>query len=193
MSIDALREDLVLDADLPGARLRLHSTWGLFSPREVDAGSRLLLEHLDVREDERALDLGCGYGPLGLAIARRAPTGRVHLVDRDFVAVDYARENARRNALDNVEVYLSNGFGAVAPDLALSLVVSNLPAKVGNELFRLLFHDARARMVPGARIVVVTINGLRDFVKREFTGTFGNCRKLKQGKSYTVSMAVREG
>ena len=193
MSIDALREDLVLDADLPGARLRLHSTWGLFSPREVDAGSRLLLEHLDVREDERALDLGCGYGPLGLAIARQAPAGQVHLVDRDFVAIDYARENARRNALDNVEVYLSNGFGAVAPDLALSLVVSNLPAKVGNELFRLLFHDAHARMVPGARIVVVTINGLRDFVKREFTSTFGNCRKLKQGKSYTVSMAVREG
>lgn len=193
MSIDALREDLVLDADLPGARLRLHSTWGLFSPREVDAGSRLLLEHLNVREDECALDLGCGYGPLGLAIARQAPLGRVHLVDRDFVAIDYARENARRNALDNVEVYLSNGFGAVAPDLALSLVVSNLPAKVGNELFRLLFHDAHARMVPGARIVVVTINGLRDFVKREFTSTFGNCRKLKQGKSYTVSMAVREG
>ena len=193
MSIDDLRADLVLDADLPGARLRLHSTWGLFSPREVDAGSRLLLEHLEVREDDTALDLGCGYGPLGLAVARRAPRGRVHLVDRDFVAIDYARANARRNGLDNVEVYLSNGFDAVAPDVALSLVVSNLPAKVGNELFRLLFHDAHARMLPGARIVVVTINGLRDFVKREFRATFGNYAKLKQGPGYTVSMAVREG
>ena len=189
--IDRLREDLVLDADLPGARLRLHTTWGLFSPREVDAGSRLLLEHLDVRADEVALDLGCGYGPLGLAIARQAPAGRVQLVDRDFVAVDYARANARRNALDNVEVYLSNGFGAVAPGRTLSLVVSNLPAKVGNELFRLLFHDAHARMLPGARIVVVTINGLRDFVKREFRATFGNYAKLKQGPGYTVSAALR--
>jgi len=192
MSIDELRRDRVLDAELPGASLTLHTTWGLFSPRAVDEGSRLLLEHLDVGTDEVALDLGCGYGPLGLTIARQAPNGRVHLVDRDFVAVDYARENARRNALDNVEVYLSNGFDAVAPDLSLTLVVSNLPAKVGNELFRLLFHDAHARMVPGARLVVVTINGLREFVKREFTATFGNCRKLKQGRSYTVSMAVRE-
>ena len=192
MSIDDLRRDQVIDAELPGARLRLHATWGLFSPRAVDTGSRLLLEHLDVREDEIALDLGCGYGPLGLAIARQASSGRVHLVDRDFVAVDYARENAARNGLGNVEAYLSNGFDAVAADLPLTLVVSNLPAKVGNELFRLLFHDAHARMVPGARIVVVTINGLREFVKREFTTTFGNCRKLKQGKSYTVSMAVRE-
>ena len=193
--IDALRRDRVIEAELPGLPgrpLRLHATWGLFSPRAIDAGSRLLLEHLDVREDELALDLGCGYGPLGLAIARRAPAGRVHLVDRDFVAVDYARANAARNGLDNVEVYLSNGFDAVAPELPLTLVVSNLPAKVGNELFRLLFHDAHARMVPGARIVVVTINGLRDFVKREFVATFGNHEKLKQGKSYTVSAAVRE-
>lgn len=194
-SIEQLRRDRVLDAELPGLgerRLRLHATWGLFSPRAIDAGSRLLLEHLDVREDDVALDLGCGYGPLGLAIACRAPRGRVHLVDRDFVAVDYARANAERNALTNTEVYLSNGFDAVPPDLPLSLVVSNLPAKIGNEAYRLIFHDAHARMVPGARLVVVTINGLRDFVKREFKATFGNAKKLKQGPGYTVSMAVRE-
>ena len=194
-SIEALRADRVLDAELPGlaARpLRLHATWGLFSPRGIDAGTRLLLEHLEVRDDDVALDLGCGYGPLGLAIARQAPHGRVHLVDRDFVAVDYARANAERNAVPNVEVYLSNGFDAVPRDLPLTLVVSNLPAKIGNEAYRLIFHDAHARMVPGARIVVVTINGLRDFVKREFRRTFGNSRKLKQGPGYTVSMAVRE-
>lgn len=192
LTIDELRRDLVLDADLPGAKLRLHSTWGLFSPRAIDAGSLILLEHLDIRRDDVALDLGCGYGPLGLAIAKQAPDGEVHLVDRDFVAVDYARANAERNALHNAHAYLSNGFDAVAPELALSLIVSNLPAKVGNESFRLLFHDAHARMVPGARLVVVTINGLREMIKREFRSTFGNYRKLKQGKSYTVSMAERE-
>jgi len=191
-SIDELRRDRVLDTELLGTPLRLHATWGLFSPRGIDAGTRLLLEHLEVREDEVAVDIGCGYGPLGLAIAARAPAGRVHLVDRDFVAVDYARENARRNGLGNVEAYLSDGFGAVPAELPLTLVVSNLPAKVGNELFRLLFHDAHARMVPGGRIVVVTINGLRELVKREFRATFGNYAKLKQGPGYTVSAAVRE-
>ena len=191
MSLDELRQDRVLDAELLGHPFRLHATWGLFSPRGIDAGTRLLLDHLEVRPDDVALDIGCGYGPLGLAIARRAPEGRVHLVDRDFVAVDYARANARRNGIDNVEVYLSDGFGAVPADLALTLVVSNLPAKVGNELLRLLFHDAHARMVPGARIVVVTINGLRQLVKREFREVFGNYDKLKQGPGYTVSAAVR--
>ena len=191
-ALDELRRDRVIEAELLGTPLTLHATWGLFSPRAIDAGTRLLLDHLAVREDDIALDIGCGYGPLGLAIAARAPAGRVHLIDRDFVAVDYARGNARRNGLGNVEVYLSDGFGAVPDGLPLTLVVSNLPAKVGNELLRLLFHDAYARLSPGGRLVVVTVNGLRALIKREFRAIFGNYDKLKQGPGYTVSLAVRD-
>jgi len=192
MSLEQLRKDRVFDAELPGASLRLHTTWGLFSPRGIDEGSELLLEHLEVQEDDIALDLGCGYGPIGLTIARQASAGSVHLVDKDFVAIDYSRDNALRNNINNTEIYLSNGFSAVPEDLQLSLVVSNLPAKVGNEFFQITFDDARRRMQPGARIVVVTINGLRSFIKRSFNEVFGNCKKLKQGKTYTVSMAVLE-
>jgi len=190
-TIDSLRDDLVVNAELLGRPFTLHSTWGLFSPRAIDEGSALLLAHLEVAADTRALDIGCGYGPLGLAIAAAAPHGRADLVDRDFVAIDYARANAVRNGLDNVEVYASNALSAVPDGRLYDLVVSNLPAKVGNELFRLMFHDAHAHMAPEARIVVVTINGLRDFIKRQFKETFGNYEKLKQGRSYTVSAAVR--
>ena len=195
MDLDALRRGLTLDADLPGARLRLQTTWGLFSPRAIDAGTRLLLEALEregIGPGEAAIDVGCGYGPIGLALARAHPEARVHLIDRDFVAVDAARENAEANGIANARAYLSDGFSEVPADERFDLVASNLPAKVGNELYRLLFADAHARMRPGARIVVVTIPGLKDFVKREFTATFGNFDKLRQGKAYTVSAAVRE-
>lgn len=191
-SVERWRGDRILQAELPNASLNLHTTWGLFSPKEIDPGTELLLSHLAVRTDDVALDIGCGYGPLGLAIAQQAPHGEVHLVDRDFVAIDYAQSNARRNGLQNVQVYLSNGLSAVPESLPLTLVVSNLPAKVGNELFYLMFVDAWRRMQPDARIVVVTINGLRSFIKRAFTDVFGNYRKLKQGKAYTVAEAVRQ-
>lgn len=190
--VDRLRGDQVLCAELLGTPLTFHSTWGLFSPRAIDDGTLLLLDHLQVAGDEVALDMGCGYGPLGLAIASQCPQGQVHLVDKDFVAVDYTAANAQRNKLSNTHTYLSNGFSAVPKDLPLSLVVSNLPAKVGNEMFYISFYDAYQRMQPGATIVVVTINGLRQFVKRAFTDVFGNYKKLKQGKSYTISMATRE-
>jgi len=190
--VDKLRPDQVIQAQLLGTPLTFHTTWGLFSPRAIDDGTLLLLDHLQVARDEVALDMGCGYGPLGLAIASCCPDGQVHLVDKDFVAIEYTAANAERNKLTNTQAYLSNGFSAVPDDVSLSLVVSNLPAKVGNEMFYISFYDAYRRMQPGATIVVVTINGLRQFVKRAFTDVFGNYKKLKQGKSYTISMATRD-
>ncbi len=191
-TIEQLKRDIVFEAELAGRRFTFHTTWGLFSPRQIDSGTALLLRHLEVRPDERALDIGCGYGPLGLAIAARAPQGQVHMVDKDFVAVDYARANAQRNGLNNVEVYLSNGLSHVPADARFTTVVSNIPAKVGKELLTILLWDSWQRLEPGGQMVVVTINGLRQFMKRHMLEIFGNYDKVKQGRDYTVSRAVRE-
>ncbi|MBX2823516.1 MAG: methyltransferase [Gammaproteobacteria bacterium] len=190
--LNDLRADVIFDAHLNGFDLVFHSTWGVFSPRAIDEGTRLLLDHLNVARNADCIDLGCGYGPLGLVLARMAPGGTTHLIDKDFVAVDYARKNADKNNIENVQVYLSNGFSHVSADARFDVVVSNLPAKAGKELFYLYFYDALARMNPGAEFYVVTVNGLRGFVKRVFTEVFGNYRKLKQGKNYTVAVATRQ-
>ena len=115
MSVEQLRKDLVINADLLGSSMCLHTTWGLFSPRAIDEGSTLLLEHLEVHDDDIVLDLGCGYGPLGLSIAKQASQGQVHLVDKDFVAVDYCRDNASRNQINNAEVYLCLLYTSPSP------------------------------------------------------------------------------
>ena len=187
--IAALRNDIVFNTSLLGHPLTFHSTWGVFSPREIDKGTILLLDHLQINSNFDCLDLGCGYGPLGLAMAASAPEGTTHLVDKDFVAVEYTQKNAKINQLANVEVYLSNGFSAVPEHSRFDTVVSNLPAKAGKELFYLYFYDARTRLKPGGKFYVVTINGLRQFIKRAFTEVFGNYKKLKQGKDYTISVA----
>ena len=189
--LDRLREDIVFSEELRGHKLCFHTTWGLFSPKNVDEGSRLLLEHLEIREDADSLDLGCGYGPLGLTLAKLAPKGRHVLVDKDFVAVEYSKKNARLNHLDNTEIFLSNGFDQVG-DRRFDLIVSNLPAKTGKELYYLYFYDALERLKPGGRFYVVVISGLRKFIDRAFKEVFGNHKKIKQGKVYTVAMAVKE-
>lgn len=192
MDIEGLKQDIVFGATLRGHRLAFHSTWGLFSPRRVDDGSYLLIEHIDVRPDDVTLDLGCGYGAIGLVIARSCPDGRVHLVDRDFVAVEYARKNAEANGLDNCEVYLSNAFSEVPRDLSFDSIVSNLPANVGKEMLAIILNDAHARLNPGGRLYVVTIAGLRPFIRRNFEEVFGNYEKLKQARGYSVALAVRQ-
>jgi 16S rRNA G1207 methylase RsmC len=185
------REDIVFTESVRGCTFNFHTTWGIFSPRSIDEGSRLLLDHLEVGPGDDCLDVGCGYGVLGMTLAKLAPQGRSLLVDKDFVAVEYARKNCALNGLANTEVLLSNGFNQIPADYRFDLIVSNLPAKVGNEQHYLYLFDAHARLKPGGRFVVVTINGLREFIGRTFREVFGNYDKLKQGKTYTVAQAVR--
>jgi 16S rRNA (guanine1207-N2)-methyltransferase len=191
--LDRLRADIDFSVELRGRALHLYSTWGLFSPREIDEGTRLLLDHIEVAPGDDCLDLGCGYGPIGLTLAALAPAGQTLMVDKDFIAVDYANRNAARNGLGNARAQLSNGFAQIDPTLRFDLIASNIPAKVGKELLAVLLHDAHARLRLGGRLYLVTINGLRQYMKRNLGEVFGNYDKLKQGPHYTVALAVREG
>jgi 16S rRNA G1207 methylase RsmC len=189
--LDKLRQDITISDTLRGHNLQFHTTWGLFSPKGIDEGSRLLLDHIEVNRDDNTLDLGCGYGPLGLTLAKLAPEGTSTLVDKDFVAVEYCKKNAQINNINNTNIFLSNGFDQVK-STNFDLIVSNLPAKTGKELYYLYFYDALASMNPGARFYVVTISGLRKFIAKAFDEVFGNYTKLKQGKTYTVAMARKQ-
>ncbi len=187
---EELKRDIAFDATLRGNRLVLHSTWGLFSPRRVDNGSYLLIEHIDLADAQQTLDLGCGYGAIGLAIAKACPNGTVTMVDKDFVAVDFARKNAELNGLDNCEARLGNALDGLG-DMKFDNIVSNLPAKVGKELLYIILSDAKAHLKPGGQLVVVTVAGLKDFIKRNFKEVFGNYKKLKQGRDHVVAKAVK--
>lgn len=187
----ALRQPLRFDAELRGRLLRFESTWGLFSPREIDEGTRLLLQRIEVADTADCLDLGCGYGPIGLTLAAWAPRGRTLMVDKDFVAVDFAARNAAANRLANASALLSNGFDQVPDDVRFDLIASNVPAKVGKELLAILLHDAHRHLRPGGALYLVTINGLREFIKRNLKEVFGNYDKVKQGAHYTVARAER--
>lgn len=189
--IEKYRQDSVLHETLCGYPLQFYTTWGLFSPKAIDEGTRLLLQHLEVRPDDNCLDLGCGYGPLGLVLAKMAPSGHTTLVDKDFVAVEYTQKNIEANQLKNCEALLSNGF-SLLQKRRFNLIVSNLPAKVGNEMLGLYMIDAYRFLESGGRFYVVTISGLRRYIERSFKEVFGNYKKVKQGKTYTVAMAVKD-
>ena len=186
-----LRQDIIFSETLKGIPFVFHSTWGIFSPRNIDDGTLMLLKYLDINETDDCLDLGCGYGPIGLTMAKLAPKGTTTLVDKDFKAVEYSNINAELNLIKNAEALLSNGFDQISKR-KFNVVVSNIPAKVGNEMLSLFLHDAYKQMKHGGKIYVVTITGLRKYIKRNFEEVFGNYKKLKQGPNYTVAMATKE-
>lgn len=190
MAVDVPSREVEFRTELRGMPLTFSATWGLFSPKAIDAGTQLLIEHLDIQESDTCLDLGCGYGAIGITLAKCVQTATVYLVDKDFVAVDYARKNVQQNRLQNCHVLLSNGFSHL-PDIQFDLIASNLPANVGKELLQIFLTDAKQYLKPDGRLYVVTISGLRAFIKRNFLSIFGNYQKVKQRHTHTVAMATQ--
>ena len=190
MAVDVPSREVEFWTELRGMPLTFSATWGLFSPKAIDAGTQLLIEHLDIQENDTCLDLGCGYGAIGITLAKCVQTATVYMVDKDFVAVDYARKNVQQNLLQNCHVLLSNGFSHL-PDIQFDLIASNLPANVGKELLQIFLTDAKQHLKPDGRLYVVTISGLRAFIKRNFLSIFGNYQKVKQRHTHTVAMATQ--
>jgi 16S rRNA G1207 methylase RsmC len=189
--IPKLKQDLTLKTNLLGHSLTLKTRWGVFSPKAIDDGTLLFMQYLDIKKTDKCLDLGCGYGPIGLAVAKSCSEGEVHLVDKDFVAVELSNINAKRNQISNANAYLSDAFSAVGKVNYFDQILSNVPAKVGREQLSIILYDAYDALKPGGAITFVTINGLRHFIKDNFKSVFGNYKKLKQGQKYTIARAIK--
>jgi len=138
----------------------------LFSSHRVDVGSSFLLRTLAEAHPgrfDKVLDLGCGYGPIGLALASSHEGSRVHLVDRDALAVDYARQNTAINDLDNTDIYGSLGYDDVTAD-DFDLIAANIPGKAGEAVITSLLTDAVHYLRPGGLVAVVVVSPLGSVV-----------------------------
>ncbi len=189
--LDEYRQDITFTETLCEQTLSYHSTWGIFSPREIDAGTKLLMKYIKIQANDDCLDLGCGYGPIGLTMAKLAPKGETLLVDKDFMAVEYSNKNAKANKISNATAMLSNGFQHVNKSKRFNVIASNVPAKVGKEMMSLMLHDAHERLKADGKLYLVTVNGLRQYMKRNLKETFGNYKKIKQGSAYTIHLAIK--
>jgi 16S rRNA (guanine1207-N2)-methyltransferase len=153
-----------LRLDALGARLELGVPQDVFSTLRIDEGTRLLLDHLPEAEPRSVLDMGCGYGALGLPVAARYPQARVEMVDRDLLAVAWAARNADENHLPNAAVHGSLGFRDVAAG-AFDWILCNVPARIGRPFVAHLLEAGRSRLAPGGELRLVVIRDLAPLVE----------------------------
>jgi 16S rRNA (guanine1207-N2)-methyltransferase len=155
-----------IDLGFSGSRLRFAASQSLFSSHRIDTGTRHLLrtlEETDIQHIQKALDLGCGYGPLGISLAQAVPKSHIDLVDRDALAVAFAQHNAALHELSNTRAYGSLGYDD-AVDRDFDLIVSNIPGKAGERVIRSLLLDARAYLAEDGRVAIVIVNPLDEMV-----------------------------
>jgi 16S rRNA (guanine1207-N2)-methyltransferase len=168
-----------------------HTDRGVFARRGLDPGTRLLIEAMRVGRADRVLDLGCGYGPAGLAAAALAVRGGVWLVDTNRRAAALAAANAVAAGLPNVRVLV----GYVAAPLAggtMDVVVTNPPIRAGREVVRAFIDDAWRVLRPGGRFYVVarTAQGAKTLA-RLAAERFGAVRQVAAAGGYRVYEARR--
>jgi len=127
---------------------------GVFAARGLDPGSALLIEHLGVVDGERVLDLGCGWGAVGVAAAKSTPAGRVVLTDVNRRATRLVRENLERNRVRNAEVRVGPLFAPVAGE-RFDVIATNPPFHVGRTTILGLLAEAPDHLTERGRLLVV--------------------------------------
>jgi 16S rRNA (guanine1207-N2)-methyltransferase len=166
---------------------------GVFSGHGLDPGTALLIENLRVGGTDRILDLGCGWGAVGVAAAKAAPQGHVVLTDVNRRAARLARENLSRNRVPNAEVRVGPSFGPVEGE-TFDVIATNPPYRIGREPILGLLRDASRHLTPGGRLVMVGkgsqgIRFYQEWLVRHWPGTV---EVLGRGSGYRVLEARLE-
>ena len=135
-----------------GHGLNFMTDAGVFSRGELDVGSRLLLDALPALEGD-VLDLGCGWGAIGVAVARANKAARVTMVDVNHRALGLAQDNCRRNGV-TAEVIESDGMAAVM-GRTYDAIITNPPIRAGKQVIYQMFADAAVSLKEGGALYLV--------------------------------------
>jgi 16S rRNA (guanine1207-N2)-methyltransferase len=179
----------IIHESVRGFDLRLETQPGVFAHHGIDLGSRLLVEAMKVSPTARVLDLGCGYGVIGIVAAKLAAKGHVTLVDSDIRATRLAQRNLELNGVTNAEVILGDGLHDLPPKARFDVVVSNPPTHSGREVLDDFVAGAYRVLKPRGQLYLV-INRLLS-LKREVERVFGNAETVGHAKGYVVIRAVK--
>lgn len=186
-----LKEELkIIEEDINGINYRFYTDSGVFSKRRVDFGTKLLIETLLIDNKEGLfLDLGCGYGPIGIVIKNKYPLLNVHQVDINKKAVLLTQENSKINNVET-ECYYSDGFKNVT--INFDVITLNPPIRAGKDIVYDLYDQAYANLNAGGSfwIVIRKNQGALSHFKY-LEETFDKTKIIKKNKGYYVIKAEK--
>lgn len=180
-----------LHVTIRGRSFSFQTDSGVFSRTKLDRGTELLLESLDIGSCEAILDLGCGYGVIGVVIAQLFNDGHLVLTDVNERAVELARANLATNRIPNAEVRLGPLYDPVE-GMAFDHIVSNPPIRAGRGTVDRIIAEAPAHLLSGGSLWLVarTRQGA-DAIRSRMAKAFGNAAIVKRGSGYKVLRSVK--
>jgi len=164
---------------------------GVFSRQKLDRGTELLLEAVQLGPCEAILDLGCGYGPIGIVAARLSEGGHVILTDVNERAASLARANLAANEIGNAEVRVGDLYGPVE-DLAFDHILCNPPIRAGRKVVDRVIADAPTHLLDGGSLWLVarTRQGA-GALRSRMMKAFGNAAIVQRGSGFKVLRSIK--
>ena len=181
----------ILNVEIYGQKYSFISDNGVFSKGEIDYGSTALLKVL-LKEniDGRVLDVGCGYGTIGLILAKNFSRGDFVLIDVNARACALACENKKNWKLPNVQVVESNIFENI--DGEFDSIITNPPIRAGKKVIYAIFEQSYHHLKQnGSLYIVIRKSHGAESAQKFITSVFGNCTLLKRDKGFYIYRAIK--
>lgn len=186
---DAEHDIHELNVQLLGQKMTFLTDAGVFSKKMIDYGSQTLLKCLDFHKQESVLDVGCGYGTLGLTLVK-AKEVKATLVDINQRALDLARQNADRNQV-LATIFQSNIYQNV--EGRFHHIISNPPIRAGKQVVHEVIAGSYAHLLDGGDLtIVIQKKQGAPSAKAKMEDVFGNCEILKKDKGYYILRSRKE-
>lgn len=163
---------------------------GVFSRGQFDKGSLLLLSAVPPQGEKTMLDLGCGWGGVGIVIAKHNPQADVHLSDINQRALSLAKQNAKLNGVA-VTIHQSDIMDAI--DISFDTIATNPPIRAGKQVVYEMLRQSHDHLTKGGEFyaVIRTKQGAKSYGE-ELMRIFGNEEIVARKSGYKVYKAVRE-
>lgn len=190
---NVIHDEKIWNFELLHHKITFTTDNGVFSKQTVDYGTRVMLEAF--RESNvpagKILDLGTGYGPVGIALALAYPTRKIDMVDVNNLSLSLANRNAQNNNVANqVAVFHSNVYEKITDEYAA--ILTNPPVRAGKDIVQAMIGQAKAYLVDGGTLTVVLQKKQgAPSAKKLMEDVFGNCEIIRKDKGYYILEAVK--
>ncbi|UDI79068.1 class I SAM-dependent methyltransferase [Staphylococcus taiwanensis] len=176
-------------------QLKLTTDAGVFSKGKVDFGSDTLVQNFlnehPPGPSKNVADVGCGYGPIGLMIAKVSPHHQITMVDVNQRALELARKNKKANQIDNVTIKESDGLSQLE-DSSYDFVLTNPPIRAGKDVVHRIFEEAYQKLKSqGELYVVIQKKQGMASAKKKMEKIFNNVEVVNKNKGYYILKSLK--
>lgn len=177
----------MISTQIKNVSLKFETHSSNFSPNNIDIGTLAMLSVTDFSKDDKVLDLGCGYGVVGILAGKLIGQENIIMCDISESAVRQARINAELNEVSNIDIRLSDGFRNI-PDNNFTLILSNPPYHADFSVPKHFIEAGFKKLVFGGKLIMVTKR--LTWYKNKFISIFGGV-KIHEINGYYVFIAEK--